>query len=523
MAGDLFRFPACRVFASGFYRGKRWMPADIDQMAENLVGLKHLLTPPAVIGHEEEQEWLDRTDLEAAGWLDVDPRTARSVPDADHPGEKVLVADVINVPPEVAKLRREGKIRFGSVEVYDDFTDDFNRHYGKAVRRYALLGGEVPMVKRLGELPMPVPMTAPLAFAERPPKARRPNDRVVALSFAERTVLDRPALIKAIQAAMPGMSRATIEANTDDALKEWVANLPTSQPQPTTPTGTPGMDRATMIAEMVAGGVPQAELDMLDEAGLAAKYAEWKASQGAPANPDAAGDVAMMGDVATMSREEIVAELTAAGQDAAALESMSDDDLKKLYTDLGLGATAETPAAAEPAVAAMSEAARRQLKQIAQTAKFAEQYGRQMKTQLHDAKRQRVNAFCEQMVREGRILPAQVNDYRGLLLGLDAAKPVHTFSDGGRQVRGSALDRKLAEIKARAPIVRFGERLPGAGVGEQTSHAVAVRKAEQHADTIPAAAWKLTSFGSRQGFVSAFSERATKVDPATALREFDVK
>jgi len=221
------------------------------------------------------------------------------------------------------------------------------------LRRFALLGGEVPQVKRLGKLPAPVRQSAAVAFAHRRP----PAQRSVALSFAERTVLDRPALIKAIQAAMPGMSRATIEANTDDALKEWVANLPTSQPQPTTPTGTPGMDRATMIAEMVAGGVPQAELDMLDEAGLAAKYAEWKASQGAPANPDAAGDVAMMGDVATMSREEIVAERTAAGQDAAALESMSDDDRKKLYTDLGLGATAETPAAAEPAVATAAIAA----------------------------------------------------------------------------------------------------------------------------------------------------------------------
>ena len=30
---------------------------------------------------------------------------------------------------------------------------------------------------------------------------------------------------------------------------------------------------------------------------------------------------------------------------------------------------------------------------------------------------------------------------------------------------------KMAEVKARAPIVRFGERLPGAGVGEQTTHA----------------------------------------------------
>lgn len=513
MAGDLFRLPNIALFASGTYRGKRWTPGVVRKLAENATGLRSLLTPPAVLGHEEEQEWLDRTDLPAAGW--IDPGSVTAVPDPDNPGEMVLRGDVVNVPAEVAARLSAGEYRFGSAEIYDDFLDDFGKSRGPALRRFALLGGEVPQVKRLGRLPAPVAQTAPVAFADRRP----PRQRSVALSFAERTVMDRAALIKAIQAACPGMSQATIETNTDDALKEWVANLPKPQPQPTNPTGTAGMDRATMIAEMVAAGVPQAELDMLDEAGLQAKYAEWNATQGAAATPaDAA--VAAFADPATMSREELIAELVSAGQDAAALESMSDDDLKKMYADLGLGAVAETPA--EPAVAAMSEAAKRQLRQIAQTAKFAEQYGRQMRSQFHEAKRLRVNAFCEQLVREGRLLPAQVNDYRGLLLGLNADKPVHNFSDGGRVVRGSALDRKMAELKARAPIVRFGEKVAGGGMGDTTTHAAAVRKAEAHADTIPDTAWKLTSFKSRAGFVSAFSERAAKVDPAAALREFSI-
>lgn len=513
----MYRLPNIALFASGTYRGKRWTPGVIRKLAENATGLRSLLTPPAVLGHEEDQEWLDRTDLPAGGW--VDPGSVRAVPDPDHPGEMILRGDLVNVPAEVADRLTAGEYRYGSAEIYDDFLDDFGKSRGPALRRFALLGGEVPQVKRLGRLPAPVRQTAPVAFADRPP----PAQRSVALSFAERTVMDRAALIKTIQTpgVMPGMSQATLETLTDDQLKELVANLPKPAqptPQPLTPTGTPGMDRATMIAEMVAAGQPQADLDLMDDAALQAAYDAWKATAAAP--PADAG-VAMMGDAAAMSREEIVAELTAAGQDAAALESMSDDDLRKLYTDLGLGATAAAPA--EPAVAAMSETARRQLRQIAETAKFAEQYGRQMKTQLHDAKRQRVNAFCEQMVREGRIIPAQVSDYRGLLLGLDAAKPVHTFSDGARQVRGSALDRKMAEIKARSPIVRFGERLPGGGTADQTTHAAAVRKAEQHADTIPEAAWKLTSFKSRAGFVSAFSERAAKTAPETAMAEFSIK
>lgn len=508
----MYRLNGVALFASGNYRGKRWTPGVVRKLAENATGLRSLLTPPAVLGHEEEQEWLDRTDLPAAGW--IDPGSVTAEPDPDNPGEMVLRGDLVNVPAEVAARLSAGEYRYGSAEIYDDFLDDFGKSRGPALRRFALLGGEVPQVKRLGKLPAPVRQGAAVAFADRKP----PAQRSVALSFAERTVMDRAALIKAIQTACPGMSQATIETNTDDALKEWVANLPKPQPQPTNPTGTAGMTRDQMIAELTAAGQDPAALAAMDDASLQAAYDALKGA--APANPDAAGDVATMGDAATMSREEIIAELVAAGQDAASLETMSDDDLRKMYADLGLGATAETPAAAEPAVAAMSERDRRTVRDAV---RFSEQAVKQLRRQLHANKAQRVNAFCEQMVREGRIIPAQVNDYRGLLLGLNADKPVHNFSDGGRVVRGSALDRKMAELKARAPIVRFGEKVGGGGTPAQTSHEAAVRKAEAHADAIPEATWKLTSFKSRGGFVSAFSERAAKTDPAAALREFDIK
>ena len=432
-----------------------------------------------------------------------------------------MVAHVAADEPETAAKIVNREYTRGSAELYQEFLDDFENRYGPAMRRFVILGGEVPQVKRLRPLPMPEPMAAPIVFAELKGPTRF-AERPAFLSFAEGAVMDRAALIKVIQAACPGMSQATIETNTDDALKEWVANLPKPQPQPTNPTGTAGMDRATMIAEMVAAGVPQAELDMLDDAGLQAKYAEWKATQGA-ANPDAAGDVATMGDAAAMSREELIAELVGAQQDAAALETMSDDDLRKLYTDLGLGTTAETPAAPTGTVAAMSERARRDAAAIARIRADAEVGARQLRQQLHANRVQRVNAFCEQMVAAGKLLPAHVGDYKSLLLSLDDTKPVHKFSDGGRTVSGSALARKMAEIKARAAIVRFGEKVPGGGSADQTTHAAAVRKAEAHADAIPEATWKLTSFKSRGGFVSAFSERAAKTDPAAALREFDIK
>lgn len=477
----MYRLPNCRLFASGEYRGKEWPPETIDELAANGSKLGPLLTPPAVLGHEEDQEWLDRTDLPAAGWVDV--KTLRSVPDADHPGHKILTGDVVNIPSAVAARLRAGEYRFPSVEVYDEFLDDFGGRHGRTIRRLALLGGEVPQVKRLGPLPMPVPMSAPLAFAERPPPARKPTDRLFALSFAERAVPTRADLIKSYQAVMPGVSQATLEVMTDDQLKELVANLPKPNP-----TGTAGMTRDQMIAEMTAAGQDATALAAMDDTALKAAYDAWKAAAPA-ANPDAAGDVAMMGDPAAMSREELIAELSGSGQDAAALESMTDDELRALYTSLGLGATAEMPAADPAPVAAMGDRQKhlmsdrrpaRRAMTPQQVNRFAEQAVRNLQRAAHLARVAKVTAFADRMVRDGRYLPAQLPVLKGYLLGLDDLSPVHKFSDAtGRTVQGSALERAMATV-ARGPVViRFGEKVGISPADRKATSSAEVRKVEK--------------------------------------------
>jgi hypothetical protein len=516
-AGTMYRLPSVQLFASGVYRGKRWSPAVVRQMADNAGSIRKLLIPPAVLGHEEEQEWLDRTDLPAAGW--VDPGSVRVVPDPDNPGELILRGDVVNVPQEVANRLKAGEYGHGSAEIYDDFLDDFGKSHGPALRRFALLGGEVPQVKRLGRLPAPVRMTSPVAFAERRPP---PRGRAVVLSFAERTVMQRSDLIKTIQTAMPGLSQATLEVLTDDQLKELVANLPKTQP-----TGTAGMDRASMIAEMVAAGVPQTDLDVLDDAALQAKYDEWKAGSPAAINPDAAGDVATMGDPAAMSREELIAELTSAGQDAAALESMSDDDLRALYTSIGLGATAEMPAEAAPVAAMgdrtktnyMGERGRRRPASVAQVAKFAEQAVRGLRRQLHQARVLKVTEFCDRMVRDGRYFPAQLPVLKGYLLSLDDTTPVHRFSDSaGRTVQGSALERAMATVAKGPQIVRFGEKVGANGTAPKTTSEAETRKVERFAESLSDGVLR-ASGQTREAFVQKFSE-AVKRRPGLTAAEY---
>ena len=127
------------LFASGKYRGKRWEPGVIDEMADNARklgpnGLK-LFVPPAVLGHEEEQEYLERTDLPSAGT--VDPDSLRAVPDPRHRGEKILVGDVLNIPRAVAEKIANREFFRCSAEIYDSFKDDFERNHGRVLRRLA--------------------------------------------------------------------------------------------------------------------------------------------------------------------------------------------------------------------------------------------------------------------------------------------------------------------------------------------------------------------------------------------------
>lgn len=123
------------IFANGEHRGKTYDDVQLDEMVRNFrkysVGKKPLLRVPAVLGHEETQEFLDRSDLPAAAWATDVFRGRKECPACMGEGGKcemcggkgeigTLKADFADVPPKVARLLKGKTYRQVSAEIYDE-------------------------------------------------------------------------------------------------------------------------------------------------------------------------------------------------------------------------------------------------------------------------------------------------------------------------------------------------------------------------------------------------------------------
>ena len=473
------------LFASGAYRGRRYTANDIEQIATNArklggSGLK-LLAPPAVLGHEEEQEYLDRTDLPAAGWVDTDSvRVVKSQNPVTGEAEATLVGDISGVPDEIAALIRSKLFRKVSAEVYDDFTDDYGRHYGKALRRVGLLGAEVPQVKRLKDLPEP----STVAFSERRgrpvslvPFSLQPSNswqtrQGTWVCFADVTAMSnsRQDLINQLQQNMPGLQGPTLEGMSDDQLSDLAKNIPEVG------SGGSSMGREEMIEALAAAGEDPAILQTLTDDELKQKFDALQAGQTNPSESIAMGD-----DVESMSREEIIAELVAIGEDAAGLDQLSDEELKELYKELTGGGGGDPAAAAAaappPGVAAMSDRNRRYQR-------FAERVARQDIKRVmarHRAnKKLDAEQFADTLVKAGKITPAMKPHVVDHLMAKSdiVVNSKSRFSEGG-----TAYEKLKRAYTAYSPIFRnFSEKVAGQPLGmTQTREArnAEVRKVER--------------------------------------------
>lgn len=481
------------LFASGHYRGKDYTVADLEEMAENFdrlgpKGLK-LLDPPAALGHEETQKYLERTDLPAAGWVRRVRLTKYHEP-ATGQEEAVLVGDIVGVPKSIANRIRSGQYRKVSAEVYTDFTDDFGTSYGKALRRVAFLGTEVPQVKRIGDLPMPTPAgPKDERFAERRPTRLRPATAHATAGgtvwfFSEVVTMGDPQQaptrqdrIEAIRAAMPNLGMPTLDGMTDDQLADLAKNLPPvapSAPAPPPPppdlgAAMPGMTDPTlmqppmpgmggmapqgvepmgdltrdeMIAELQAAGQDPAALQGMTDEDLKNLLAQ--ASAGG-------GGMAPMADGEGMSREEMIAELSELGEDPETLNQMSDDDLAALYQEMTTG---DEPAAPAGDVAAMSE----------QTRRIARHNLMVVRRQHLQLKRQNAEQFCEHLVIQGRLLPAHKEIFLGNLMAKSNLRPVVKFSEGKGKppVMLTPFEAEKRRLLQLPKVVKFAERVEAA-------------------------------------------------------------
>lgn len=124
------------IFEAGTHRGKPYSEEDLDLMVQNFNDLKEKIKPTLVVGHSEEQELLKDSGIPSAGWAESLKRI----------GTK-LVATFKDVPKVIADLINKGAYKRVSSEIYNNFEDK-----GYALRRVALLGGEIPEVKTLQDV-----------------------------------------------------------------------------------------------------------------------------------------------------------------------------------------------------------------------------------------------------------------------------------------------------------------------------------------------------------------------------------
>lgn len=140
------------LFEAGEHRGEPYTVAHLNEMARNFKLAQGVVDPPMVTGHEEDQSFLNDSQLPAAGWLIKVYRR----------GTK-LFGDLGGIPRSIAKLINARAYRKVSVEIYDEPPEGAPAGCkGKMIRRVAILGAELPQVKTLADLPL-------AEYSETPP------------------------------------------------------------------------------------------------------------------------------------------------------------------------------------------------------------------------------------------------------------------------------------------------------------------------------------------------------------------
>jgi hypothetical protein len=365
--GKLATVRGAEIFEAGTRRGETYTVADLDDMARNFKLARGVIDPPLVTGHDEDQSFLQDSQLPAAGWL---VRVYRR-------GTK-LFGDFDGIPRSIARLINARAYKKVSVEIYheDQHPEDTPAACkGKIVRRVAMLGAELPQVKTLADLPLAEYSETPavcrpwrLAGNVDSPTATGAGQPRRVTYFAEGVNMAASeataAMVAAIHAAMPDLSQEFLDSLDDSQL--------------------------AMLLSGVSGGGADAGGGGADAGATAA--AEW---------PEG------------VTRESAIADLVAAGEDQAALDAMSDDEILALWQEkIGGGAApmSETRTAAtgrHPLITPRRFAELERRLSVAEgRAKNADKESRRREK----AERERtVNAHCERWLRDGHVLPREVD------------------------------------------------------------------------------------------------------------------
>ena len=430
--------PRVEIFEAGVHKGKVYTTADLDDM---VAAFQRYSKPrsgkqvapvavPAVLGHDEaaEQLLLQQTGLPAAAWTE----------DVWRDGDK-LVARLSDVPPEVMRLIEGRRYTRVSAEIYD-------RHPAgvptagephKMLRRIAFLGGEIPQVKTLADIPVPHSERAgiPAGVLRDNPGARlHPvhlravrviprHDAGSFLVFSEVVAMNKDELLSQLQKM--GMDTEALQLCDERALAEMVRALSDKQ------------------AANAQGVQPATDTNSADTMPTA------------PADQPADGTSATEPDVTASPTIEKQGDLTITHKD--------DDDDPQSPPE---GAPPEKMAAYHTAMAKKfsgmcgsskySEKADPRFREIEERLARVDRMTREReKAERRSSVTSRLNA----LVSAGKVLPAERGMLDDALLAVPA-DAVAKFSDGGTVVEEPVLERLLKALESRPVLVRFSERIP---------------------------------------------------------------
>lgn len=372
------------------------------------MGENPLHRPAIAKGHEESgADLTKRTDQPAWGWV-VDCYAEKEA------GKLWLYTDWKGIPAEAEEKINSGEYRFVSPEFYRHPSEGNLPGEGWCLRRVVMLGATPPRNKQLGQL-------VPLAFSDR---------------------LDLPyRRVNRYKGAVGPLARVLCFA-------EGV------------------MDRAALEEQLRGIGFGDAQIEALkglpDDAFQAFVLATLAAKAGAPAEQPAATAAAEMDPAAMPSREDMITALVEKGEDRAALDAMTDEQLWALYQEKVMATVAAsepnkpTPGAPQPKQIIHKFAEPTEVKALRATVA-----GLQKQTALLFSERElerkatrknTVDALCSRWVKEGFVLPGDVdpksstpNLYHRLM-----------HADGGQALKFgeksmTAFDAAVAEIEARGP------------------------------------------------------------------------
>jgi hypothetical protein len=136
----LYSIMGVEIFSAGTWNGDKYEVQDLDMMISAFKENEKGFRPPLKLGHDEQQELIQRDGMPAAGW----------VGNVYRKGKK-LVADFVDIPKKIAELIKNKSYRKVSSEIYWNLAIE-DKRYPFLLGAVSLLGADNPGVMNLDDI-----------------------------------------------------------------------------------------------------------------------------------------------------------------------------------------------------------------------------------------------------------------------------------------------------------------------------------------------------------------------------------